>query len=627
MVEFDLTDEIRQLGVSKVFATETNIYVYNGKAFAQSAYYKKELQKTVDKLKSQMVYCGHFGDAKAVDKIILLLSRIWVAAEEEKERASNDNEKSKSGKNRPLLVYKYSNNKRGDLHESVILGGKPVFLKCDDNGLITRIEQIKEETRNIKSPHIQHYPYEPYEFENMKEVLSYVERAKNETIDSLYKHAKQITEDYNDQKKEKVILLAIDIIWSYFQDKFPTTHYDIVLGGNGSGKSSYGITFAATAYRVVKLTSPNAANINRILGCIEVGQCTLVSDETGAIDKSEDLMSLLKDGYDSKGKTSKVNDFTRDPEFFHAYCFKMIISERMPNLRDARGVLDRSFTFSAYKGKPKYDIKETLEPQGNAARQERLDALNDFKKLMLIYRLLHFKDPIPDINVAVEGREKELSKPIIQLFYNTEAQKEVEETLQYWLNLRNEKKEITLEPILHPIITKLVSACGNEISVKQIWWAIKETIEGYIDPDNKRPNEYQTLEYGTIYNNTISNILEHTFGGRPKHKEHGNVFLFDPEELARVGRAYTLSTNIQTKIVTEDDHEGSEGNEGYTEEPPNYENNNEDNGSPSTEPSEPSDPSAKVLEEYSCRYCEFKTKIHARYDEHTVTKHSRRPGY
>ena len=50
-------------------------------------------------------------------------------------------------------------------------------------------------------------------------------------------------------------------------------------------------------------------------------------------------MSLLKDGYDSKGRTSKVNDFTRDPEFFHAYCFKMIISERMPNLRNARGVL------------------------------------------------------------------------------------------------------------------------------------------------------------------------------------------------------------------------------------------------------------------------------------------------
>ena len=287
----------------------------------------------------------------------------------------------------------------------------------------------------------------------------------------------------------------------------------------------------------------------------------------------------------------------------------------MPNLRNARGVLDRSFSFTTYKGRPKYDIKETLEPQGNPARQERLDALNDFRKLMLIYRLLHFKDSIVDINIGVEGREKELSKPVVQLFYGTKAQKEVERTLQAFLNLRNEKKEITLEPILHPIVTKLVSENGNEIYVKQIWWAIKETIEGY--SDDKRPHEYQTLEYGTIYNNTISNILEHTFGGRPKHKEHGNLFLFDPEELARVGRSYNLTTKIQTKITI--DPEGSEGNEGSTEEPPssNEDQDDEDIDSPGKtddnptsniqkqigarvqEPSDPSDPSAKVIERCS----------------------------
>jgi len=168
-------------------------------------------------------------------------------------------------------------------------------------------------------------------------------------------------------------------------------------------------------------------------------------------------MSLLKNGYDSKGKTSKINDFSREPEFFYPYCFKMIIAERMPNLRNARGVLDRSFPFTTYKGRPKHDIKETLEPQGNPERQLRLNRLNAFKKLMLMYRLLHFKDPIPDINVGVEGREKELSKPVNQLFYNTKAQKEVEETLQSFLNLRTEKKEVTLEPILHPIVTELIS--------------------------------------------------------------------------------------------------------------------------------------------------------------------------
>jgi hypothetical protein len=159
-------------------------------------------------------------------------------------------------------------------------------------------------------------------------------------------------------------------------------------------------------YRVVNLTDPNAANINRILGVIEIGQCTIVSDETGAIDRYQDLMSILKTGYSAKGKTSKINDNSREPEFFFTYCFKMIISERMPNLRDARGVLDRSFSFTTYKGKPRYDIKETLEPQGNPARQERLDILIDFRKLMLVYRLLHSKDPIADINIGVEGREK-----------------------------------------------------------------------------------------------------------------------------------------------------------------------------------------------------------------------------
>ena len=82
--------------------------------------------------------------------------------------------------------------------------------------------------------------------------------------------AKQIAEDYNDQRKEKTNLLATEIVASYFQDLFPTRHYTIVLGGNGSGKSSYGDVFTTTGYRAVNLTDPNAANINRILGSIEI---------------------------------------------------------------------------------------------------------------------------------------------------------------------------------------------------------------------------------------------------------------------------------------------------------------------------------------------------------------------
>jgi hypothetical protein len=481
-----------------------------------------------------------------------------------------DQDKEKEKKPRST-AYKYSKNGKIPLRESAILAGRPVFLTYE-NGKIQPHGIIEEDIRIVEPPHPQNYPYLPYEFENMEEVLRYRDRALNENIDSLYLKAKQIASDYNDQRIEKINLLAIEIISSYFQDRFPTIHYDIVTGGNGSGKSTYGDTFTSTGYRVVNLTDPNAANINRILGSIEIGQCTIVSDETGAIEKQPDLLSLLKTGYSPTGKTSKINDYSRAPEYFYTYCFKMIISERMPNLRDARGVVDRSFSFTTYKGLPKYDIKETLEPQRNRARQERLDRLIDFRKLMLVYRLIHFKDELPDIYIGVEGREKELSKPIIQLFYNTNAQKEIESTLQYFLDTKSEKKEITLEPILHPIVTNLVSRDGNEVSNKAIWEEIKNIIDGHYD--EKKPYEYHTLEYGTIYNNTISNILEHTFGGRPKHRSFGNTFIFDPEELVRVGNAYNLTTKIQTKVIAENNtieqeyrtkDEGSEGCEGYRE--------------------------------------------------------------
>ena len=54
-----------------------------------------------------------------------------------------------------------------------------------ENGLIKVIDRVEENIRTINPPHAENYPYEPYEFKDMDEVLSYVERARNETIDSL----------------------------------------------------------------------------------------------------------------------------------------------------------------------------------------------------------------------------------------------------------------------------------------------------------------------------------------------------------------------------------------------------------------------------------------------------------
>jgi hypothetical protein len=455
-------------------------------------------------------------------------------------------------------AYKYSNKGKGELREAVIVSGIPTFLVyIEKEGEIFAFKKIEEMTRVIKPAAEEEYPYEPYEFSNMEEVHSFLERAKTTSIYSLYSQAKQIAIDYNDQDFDKVVLLTIDIIWSYFQDRFPTTHYVAVIGDNGSGKSTVGDTFESVGYRVVNLTDPNAANICRILGSIEFGQCTIVADEAEKIDKQQELMSILKTGYQKRGKASRINKESMKNEFFSSYCFKMVISERMPNLRDAKGVMDRTLSFTTYTGDPKYDIKETLEPQGNPMRQKQLDRLEDFRKLMLIYRLLHFKDPISDVNVGVTGREKELSKPVIQLFYNTKVQKEVEEVLQRFLEEKSDRKGTGIEAALHPISVNLVSAYGNEISVGQLWQAIRDSIDGHYNENN--PNDYDTADYRIIYRNSITNIICDKFGAKRKHKVRGNVLTFDPEKLLKVGKGYNSKTKIQTKIS----FSKAEGDEGY----------------------------------------------------------------
>lgn len=328
---------------------------------------------------------------------------------------------------RQYSTYKYSNKGKTQLHEAIIFEGRPVFLKYE-NGNLEVIEHIEEINRIIKAPSHEEYPYEPYEF-TKEEIQSYLEQAKQASIDSLYLKAKELVQDYNDQDRNKLVVFATDIIFSYFQDKFATTHYVSVVGDNDSGKSSLGITFEAAGYRPVYMTDPSAANIFRCLGTIEFGQCTIILDEADKIDKSPEMMAILKTGYQLNGKVPKINTNTLRQEFFFTYALKIIISERSMSLTEAKGVYDRTFSFTAYAGDSTFDIKETLNPQGIVACQSRLDGLRAFRKLMLIYRLVHFNDQIPDIDTGLKRRNRELCKPIFHCFMTAEWKHEPKSSL------------------------------------------------------------------------------------------------------------------------------------------------------------------------------------------------------
>lgn len=474
---------------------------------------------------------------------------------------------------REFTTYKYSQIGHSELYEAIIIDNSPRFIMYNlEIGRVKIFNNIKQETRILVPPAYEEYPYTPYEFKDKQQLYEYIKRAKAETIESLYRQALSIVKQYNSQDEYKQVLIATDIVWSYFQDKFGTTHYVGIVGDNGSGKSSAGNTFEALAYRCVNATNPSPANIFRILGVVEPGQCTLVLDESRSIDDSPDMISILNTGYDYQKKVAKINTNTIKQEFFFTFCLKVIIGETSVSQYKAKGVMDRTLQFTTYPAEPKYDIKEVTSPQGNPDRIRELDRLMDFRKLMLVYRLIHFRDPIADIDIGIKGRNKELCKPYIQLFYGTCVQHDIEKTLQKFIDIKNEKKSVSLEYALVPLLQELIQKEGsNSIVVSKVWQEIitKFGFKPYIytnsytctnyDEAVTYPDEYNSSEYGMLYKKTVVKIIYDKFAEpiRIGH-ERTRVMLFDIEKLKKLENSYNFEIKIKTKLKKNAGHSQGE---------------------------------------------------------------------
>jgi hypothetical protein len=475
-------------------------------------------------------------------------------------RRNKDKEKEKErGNKKPLPVlptYKYS---RPFLHEAIILGGVPRFISYAPKfDMIISFEDIKDPSRILRPPNREEYPYLPYEFADEQELAEYLRCAKLETKDSLLGKAKSIARKYNDQDNPILNLLAIDIFWSYFQDKFGTTHYLDIVGDNDTGKSSLGNTYEAVGYRAVNMTSPTAPNVFRTLGTIEPGQCTLVLDEADKIDESVDMMNILKAGYDYNKKVPKTNTNAWKVEWFYAYCLKIIIAEKSLSRFKAKGLLDRALSINTVPGEPELDIKEVTNPQGDQKLEEALNELLDLRKLMLIFRIVHFEDCIVDLDIGIKSRNRELCKPYLRLFYGTDAQEEIEQTFQTFIESKNSKKGRSIEAILVPVIINLVEEKGVQVSTSETW----EFINANLDGEPYGPDEYRTSDF-TLYRNTITKTLEDKFGAEYKHTNKGGSLTFKLDKLQRLYGSYNADIKIKSKLKS-DSSDSSDGSKNKT---------------------------------------------------------------
>jgi hypothetical protein len=479
--------------------------------------------------------------------------RVWVR----NEMGSKKIAKNKITDNRKEeIISKYSNRGNGPLREAVMIDGTPYFIKKSYNEkrneyFITVAPKIEEATKVLRPPFTEEYPYTPYEFNDVNEPTLYLHRAIKETTDSLLQKIKDLVRVVNDIDDKTVTLLSANILGSYFQDRFSTVHYLIIVGDNGTGKSAFGDTFESLGYRAVNITNATEAFWFRIFGTNEPGQVTIVAEEVDKIDESSQIMGMLKVGYQPNAKVPRMNNNNDKMEFYYPFGIKILIAEKSPIEDRARGLLDRSFMIKSYKGFPDFSIKDIRNPQGNAKRQYYLDKIIHLRKLLLMYRLIHFKDSFKEVTVGLDGRDEELCKPLLQLFCTLGAseatQKELEITLEHFLNMKNRRKKSSIESLIYPALINYISENMPIIPTGRVWELISNSLEG--EPDEKNHNILNSADYGQIYRNSLIRLICDKFGAEKKHERNGNVLIFDINYLAKMGKIYAETNGIQTKLV------------------------------------------------------------------------------
>jgi hypothetical protein len=480
------------------------------------------------------------------------------------------NEKDKDKKE--IYIQKFAF--EGKMYEAVLIDQKPSFLVADKEK--EPIEINTESTVDLKKRNKILKPYEqdsylsrPYQFVNEQEVEYYKNEAKKHSLDSLYLNlVKPLWKKYIDADNLHLSLCAFDTIATYFQDLLGLTHYLFFVGNNNSGKSNNLYLLNYLAYRNIMSTDMTSANIFRSIGSLDEGQVTICEDELDDLEDDRDKKRIYVNGYCigvPVFRTEEGPDRSRKPTKYFTYCFKAFAAERLPDVMKAKGFNQRIIELQCTTGFPDYNVKEVNSPAGDETYQNLLEELEHARKILLMYRLLHYHDGLPNIPTNLKGREKELFQPIVRLFQGTgSALVELKTVVDHFISNRRESNAQTAPAQIHRSIIRLLTTeylkskraiveeqdqkglkepkLKLEYPFSDLWDHFVYDLDGQPIPNKKRSADFSEL--GEISQKEMSKILIEVFGSKRKKTGHKAIIL-NPEKIMRLGTVYDVNSTVK----------------------------------------------------------------------------------
>jgi hypothetical protein len=492
--------------------------------------------------------------------------------EQQTEQNSEDHVEDKEGKKETRKIHPINKYSQGiSLAESILIDNKPFFIQIVDGKLVLS-PKISISDFDIEPPDRIEYLSKEYSFQSEEEINQFIELAKNETLDSLFCKIKTILKKYIDIDDDFINILAADIVFTYFQDKLGMTHYLLIVGDNNTGKSNILLVFSFLGFRTILDVAITPANIYNFGSQLEEGQCVILEDEIGDIDDQFEKKKMYQVSYrtgtkvtrmyDNNNNSSNSNNTKRKSsrqQGFFLFGFKMFASEKMPDKRKSKGFLERVIPLKAVPGDPQFDISEVVDGSGDEQFKELYQELIDTRKLLLMYRLLHHNETIPDVKLNIKNRYKQLTKPLIRLFQNTESVNDIIKSLSKYLIEKNQEKIDSMDYAILTFIINLVSKYGEILYNDQIWQELKIKYPNGEMQD--KPYSWYLEGYGRVSKNSITQICETKFGARPyKDSEKGRGLIFNQKTLNKLVVNYSIIDEIKI-IKKEEEEDEQEKNE------------------------------------------------------------------
>lgn len=500
---------------------------------------------------------------------------------QQQQKDKKSQQKTDEDKNRYEYIQKYSDDSL--LAEAIIVDKKARFAVLRAGiGEITLEKEIplNDEKKTVLRPlGPESYINKAYVFNPEKQFYEYVDRALGEDLDSLYSKVKTIWRKYIDADDNHISLCAADTIFTYYQDAIGMTHYLFFVGDNDSGKSNNLVVFNQIGYRNLMSVGISVANIYQFLGSRDEAAGTICEDEANNIEDDRDKMEIAKSGYTKGYPVIRITISAGGTRFQHkytTYCFKAYSAEKTPDAVKAKGLLQRMIRLRCTPGVPAYDILEVVNHAGDEELGRLFNELVDMRNLLLCHRLIHSNDKIPNIQLNLKNREKQLFKPLLRLFQGTKTFDHLTKVLSGYVNERRQTKKRSPNAFLCKLVKDMVDdkkiiTPTITLETGEIWSKVMARTDGITLPGH--PYSIDTSEFGILSQKHVTETLEDILKARYFNVSGRRLIVFDRNNLESVRLPYTeqkVSISLESADSADSAHVGNGG--GYAEQQDDREN-------------------------------------------------------